>query len=238
MHFLELGLILGCYFVYFFTRGAVFSDLDSKGFENAEQVASAEMSLGIFWEAGWQSWALANAEGLVAFLNWAYIVTYWPIILTLGFVLYVTARPRYYYYRTVVLVNFSFALLIFLLFPVSPPFDLTGYFIDTIQEFGPTYYGSPAMAAFYNTTAAMPSLHVSWTIILGVVFVRTFRGWYKALGVVYPILTLAAITITGNHFLLDAVAGAFLAVVAFGVVWLWDRRTRWTPGPQPNGTTK
>ena len=76
------------------------------------------------------------------------------------------------------------------------------------------------MAAFYNISAAMPSLHFSWTVILGVLFWKTLSGWRRALGLLYPVLTFFAIVLTGNHFILDAIAGGVLAALAFGVAWL------------------
>ncbi len=223
-HFLELALIVGAYAVYLLTRGLVFSDLDAKGLENAGRVISFEESLGFFWEPGWQSWTLDNARAIATFLNWVYIVTYWPVIMALGLVLYATNRARYHYYRTVVLITLVFALLVFMLFPVASPFNVTAHFVNTIQELGPSIYGGPEMAAFYNSNAAMPSLHFSWTVILGIVIVRTFGGWIKLLGVVYPVLTFFAITVTANHFIVDAMAGGLLSAAAFAIMELGVRR--------------
>ena len=120
-------------------------------------------------------------------------------------------------------INLVFALVIFMLFPVTSPFNITEYFVNTIQELGPSFYGSPEMASFYNARAAMPSLHFSWTIILGVLFFRTFKGWFKITGVLYPVVTFLAITITGNHFILDAIAGGILAIVSFVLMELGFR---------------
>ena len=223
--FLELVLIIGAYLVYVLTRGLVYSDTDQTALENAQRVVAAERSLGFLWEPGWQAWALDNALVLVRFLNWAYIITYWPIVLTLVLVVFVIDRPLYYYYRTVIMINLAFALAVFMVFPVSSPFDIPAIFVvDTIQDYGPAYYGSPEMAIYYNTNAAMPSLHFSWTVILGVLFVRWLKGWLKLLGLAYPVMTLFAITITGNHFILDAIAGGILAGMAFAVMELGVRR--------------
>ena len=223
-HILEVCLILGAYVVYLLTRGLVFSDLDGKGLENAGRVISAEKSLGVFWEPGWQSWVLDHAEPLALFLNWAYIFTYWPIILAVGLGLYFWKRQRYYYYRSVVVINLIFALAIFMFFPVTSPFNMGADFVNTIQALGPSFYGSPDMAAVYNTNAAMPSLHFSWTVILGVQFVRLLKGWFKLFGILYPVATFFAIIVTANHFILDAVAGGVLAAAAFGVMELGFRR--------------
>ena len=223
-HLLELVLVVGSYLVYMGSRGLVFTDLDGKGLENAARVVSAEKWIGVFWEPGWQSWVLDHIDLLALFFNWIYIITYWPIIALIGLTLYISNRPKYYYYRTVVVINLILALLIFMLFPVTSPYNLTDHFANTIQTLGPSFYGSSDMASYYNTNAAMPSLHFSWTVILGVVFVRTLKGWLKPLGLLYPAMTLFAITITGNHFILDAIAGGLLAVAAFAVMELGFRR--------------
>ena len=227
-HLLELALMLGAYLVYLGSRGLVFPDLEAKGLENAQRIVSAEMWLGVFWEPAWQTWVLERAEWLVLFFNGVYIFTYWPIIGLVGLTLYLFSRPKYYYYRTVVVINLALALMIFAVFPVTSPFNVTEHFqhpaSNTIQALGPAFYGSSDMAHLYNAHAAMPSLHFSWTVILGVLFVRTLRGWFKALGLLYPALTFFAITLTGNHFIFDAVAGGVLAVAAFAVMELGIRR--------------
>lgn len=223
-HVLELALVVGAYLVYMGSRGLAFSDPDAIGLENAGRVVSAEEWVGIFWEPGWQSWVLDHIDGLALFFNWVYIITYWPIIAVVGLTLYISNRSRYYYYRSVVVINLVLALLIFMVFPVTSPFNLTDHLVNTIQTLGPSFYGSSDMASYYNINAAMPSLHFSWAIILGVVFVRTLKGWFKPLGFLYPAMTFFAITITGNHFILDAIAGGLLAGVAFAVMELAFRR--------------
>ncbi len=184
--------------------------------------------MGIFWEPGWQAWVLDHIPYSAVVLNWAYIITYWPVVLGIGLVIYVNHRQRYYYYRTAIVITLAAILLMFAFSPVAPPFTSTGHFVDTIQTYGPTWYGSPEMSIFYNTNAAMPSLNFSWTLVLGVLFFRHLKGWHKLWGPVYPVLTLFAIVITGNHFFLDAIAGGLLAVAAFFVVELAFRRRRGT----------
>ena len=223
-HIAELSLLIGSYLVYLLTRGVVFPEVDQTALQNAHRVISLERSLEVFWEPGWQAWALFKAQALVTAFNWTYIITYWPIVLGVGLGLYVKSRSWYYYYRTVVVVSLVIALVVFTVFPVAPPFQVTAYFVDTIHVYGPSYYGSPEMAVYYNTNAAMPSLHFCWTVIFGVLFLRTLRGWLKIFGALYPALTFFAITITGNHFILDAVAGGLLAVLAFGIMELGIRR--------------
>ena len=225
-HILELGVILGAYLVYLLIRGLGVADIESLGTSNAEKIVSLEKNMGIFWEPGWQKWALENAHPLVLVLNWVYIFTYWPIIFLSGLLFYCRERLIYYQYRNVILVGFVIAIVMFTVFPLSPPFSEAGGLVNTIQELGPTFYGGPSMARFYNVYAAMPSLHFTWTAVLGVLLVRRTSGLWKSLGVAYPAVTFFAITITGNHFIVDAIAGGLLAGLSLGLVEWWTRRRR------------
>ena len=223
----EITLFIGAYLVYLLTKGLVHADTRAVGVVNGEKIVSLQRDLGFLWEPGWQSWALENVKALVVTMNWVYIITYWPVILLAALVLFVKSREKYNFYRTVVFINLAGALLTFMFFPVASPFAIPSIeLLDTIQEFGPRSYGSEDMASYYNISAAMPSLHFSWTVILGVLFWRSFRGWRRVLGLLYPVLTFFAIVLTGNHFILDAVAGGALAGLSFGVVWLLRAKVR------------
>ena len=83
------------------------------------------------------------------------------------------------------------------------------------------------MVVFYNTDAAMPSLHFCWSVIMGVMFWGRLKGAWKALGIAYPVLTFLSIIVTGNHFVLDAIAGGVLGAISFGLVALWNKKPRW-----------
>ena len=215
----EVGLYVGAYLVYVFSRGLSYDNVREVAIFNADRVAELQRQLWFLWEPGWQAWAIDHVKPIVVFLNWTYILTYWPVILALAAYLFFRKRREYYYFRTVVLIDLIAALIIFSLFPMASPFAIPGAgLVDTIQAFGPTLYGSEVMSNFYNTNAAMPSLHFSWTVILGVYWLRSLPGGFKAAGLLYPALTFFAITITGNHFILDAVVGGALAGLSFGAV--------------------
>ena len=215
----EISLYIGAYLVYLVTNGLVHDDTRAVGLVNGGKIVSLQKNLGFLWEPGWQSWAVENVKALVLMMNWVYIITYWPVIILAAAILFNKSRRDYNFYRTVVFVDLAGALLTFMVFPVASPFAVPGIdLLDTIQEFGPSFYGGKDMASFYNISAAMPSLHFSWTVILGVLFWDTLSGWRRTLGLLYPVLTFFAIVLTGNHFILDAMAGGALAALAFGVV--------------------
>ena len=228
-HLREIGLVVGAYFAYMYSRTLVFSDFQGTALANAHRVIDLEKNLGFFWEPVWQSWTIESARSLVIFFNWAYIVTFFPIVLTASIVLYCTNRDRYKYYRNVVLLSFLIALVGFMLFPLAPPRMVAEHFVDTINIFGPSGYASRELTNYYNAYAAMPSLHFSWTVMFGIIFLRTNNKFLKVFGVIYPTMTLFAITITGNHFIMDAIGGGLLIMASFLAMELGFRRRFFVP---------
>jgi len=99
---IEVSLYVDAYIVYLITRGLVHSDARAVGLVNGERVASLQRDLGFLWEPGWQSWALENVKALVVTLNWVYIITYWPVILTAALVLYLKDRRGYLFFMPVI----------------------------------------------------------------------------------------------------------------------------------------
>ncbi|NEE59162.1 hypothetical protein G3M55_83330, partial [Streptomyces sp. SID8455] len=46
------------------------------------------------------------------------------------------------------------------------------------------------------------------------------RMWMKALGLLHPLFTIAAIVATANHWVLDAAGGALVVSLGFGLTYL------------------
>ena len=76
------------------------------------------------------------------------------------------------------------------------------------------------MENFYNSYAALPSLHFGWAVMFGVFFLRLPNIWGKVCGVIYPALMLCSIIMTGNHYIVDAVGGVLVILVSFFVIEL------------------
>ena len=226
-HAFEIFIVVGGYLAYMYTKTLVFSDFQTTAFNNAWRVIKFESDLGIFWEPVMQAWAVERAQALVVFFNWAYIITFWPIIMVPALVLYCTNRSRYRYYRNMVLVSFAIAVAAFMVFPLAPPRMMALYFIDTIQVFGPSEYASREMVDYFNAFAAMPSLHFAWTVMLGILLLRTSSNWLKLFGIIYPVMTLFAIT--ANHYLTDAFGGGMVIFFSFLIVELGFKRRFFTP---------
>jgi PAP2 superfamily len=124
----------------------------------------------------------------------------------------------------------ALALVAFWLVPMAPPRLLTGGpFEDTLVQFH-TWggWGSGPVDAVANQYAALPSLHMAWSLWCAVVMVRCARSVLaRRIVWLYPAGTLFVILATGNHWLLDAVAGSLVLGVGFALssAALPDRRT-------------
>ena len=120
--------------------------------------------------------------------------------------------------NTLVLVN-VLAFIVFWRFPVAPPRMLPG-FTDVVASsgaFGSWHTG--ALASHANQLAAMPSLHIAWALWCTLAVWRlTTSAPLRALAVLYPLLTTLAVLATGNHYLLDVIAGALTLVLAAACV--------------------
>jgi hypothetical protein len=83
-------------------------------------------------------------------------------------------------------------------------------------------YDTQSTRAFVNPYAAMPSLHFGWDLLLGIglcwwAWGTRFKWIVVPIGVALPISQVFAITITGNHFFLDAMAGAVISLCGFPI---------------------
>ena len=77
---------------------------------------------------------------------------------------------------------------------------------------------------FVNPFAAVPSLHVGWSLLLAIVAFHATRAWIPRLGAVAVLgLQTVSVLATANHFLFDAVIGVLIALAALGVA-LWLQR--------------
>ena len=128
-------------------------------------------------------------------------------------------RPAHYARTRAVLLTMTLmALVCYWLYPLAPPRLMTGGgYIDTGRVF--ILWGvtpSDDLVALSNQYAAMPSMHFGWALWSGVAVVMLAeRRVVRVLGALYPVLTLAVVVVTGNHFVLDAAAAlVFLALAS------------------------
>jgi hypothetical protein len=214
----NLLLVVGAYVVYTLLRYSLLQDSSSRAFGNADGVIRLERMLGIYREAEIQQWALEYAEGVVRFFNWFYTLGFFPVILPVAVLVFLAWPRTFSYYRDIFLISMVLTWIISGLFPLAPPRFLPEQgFVDAIALLGPDLYSSRESMSFYNAYSAMPSMHVGWPVLYGVMWFQTGRRWLQVLALVYPAMLFAAVTVAGNHFFLDGLVGVLVIVASF---WL------------------
>ncbi|MEO8540830.1 MAG: phosphatase PAP2 family protein [bacterium] len=214
----EIGLATAAYLSYFLVRGFTQSGFQQAA-DNANLVIRFEKWTNLYHETVVQG-AMKHHDSLLNLANWVYIWGHWPVIIVVGTWLLWSSPREYRTLRNTFLISGGIGLLIFATFPVAPPRLLDVGLIDTITERSHSYRVLQP-PAFVNQYAAMPSLHFGWDLIIGIVLVRNARSPYvRALGFLLPVAMGWAVIATGNHFVIDTVAGAALALFGLMVATL------------------
>ena len=220
----ELGLVAFAYVAYSTLR-LVVEGSRATAIEHAQTVLRIERALGLDWEGSAQESVLAH-HAAISFWNFVYGWVYWPTVAITLVMLWRIDRGRYVLLRNTLLISAAAGLVIFGLYPVSPPRFLDGY-VDTLAVEGDRFIAERSM--FVNQYAAIPSFHVGWPAVAGVIIAwgsRRVAVWAAALT---PALLLApAVVFTGNHFVLDIVAGLAVAFASLAVASTISTGHAWT----------
>ncbi|HXG76387.1 MAG TPA: phosphatase PAP2 family protein [Gaiellaceae bacterium] len=210
----EVALGLGVYGLYLLVaRRVLRRDGRARARRNAERLVALEERLGLHHEPVLQRLVLRRPR-LVHGLNLGYAV--FNVSLTVGWLalLYRRRDPGYHRLRRRCVAAHVAAQPVFWLYPTEPPRVLEG-FVDTLSEVSGLDLEHPFLVRFYNPIAALPSLHVTFAVVTaGAIAERTRSRTGKALAWAYPPLVSAVVVATGNHYVLDAVAGAALGAAA------------------------
>jgi hypothetical protein len=224
---------------------------------HALDIIQIEHALRLYIEPALQRWYLdLPANGWIGFWNVFYGTAHFIVTAFALIWLYRRDKTRYPVWRNTLAFTTLFALIGFASFSLMPPrlldetFDRFGPppvlndeaaehgdMVDTLATY-PTFWSfdSDTMKDISNQYAAMPSLHIGWSVWAALVMLPMVRRrWVRVLVVLYPFATLFCIMVTANHYWIDAVGGlvtlAAGAAAGTALVRYWDRRL---PAPSPN----
>jgi hypothetical protein len=199
-------------------------------------IVSVERSLGLFHERAVQAAVLGSGGGTATdVFNLYYGGTHF-LVPAIVLVWLLFRHPAHYgRARTALAVTTGLGFVCFWLFPVAPPRLLPARFgiVDTLTAGGSGHFESALISAAGDKYASMPSLHVGWAVWCALALYPLLRHRaLRALAVAYPLMTTLVVIATGNHFVLDAIAGALLACVT------WVGTTRVTAWLTVRGATR
>lgn len=221
----EVTLFAAGLLVYQVSRALVIGDAPA-AFENALSILNFERSTGLSVETSIQEFALTHLSVTKA-LNLFYVYGHYTIT-PIFFIWLYRKRQRWYpFVRNAFFTANAIALTMFMIFPVAPPRYLSSQgFIDTLRSISDIDLHTGTLAGLFNPYAAVPSMHFGYALLIGIVAFFLFENRaLRVVSLIYPALVFLAITGTGNHYVLDALAGGVVIATAFLLVrgWEWAR---------------
>src|SRR5205823_1573001 len=103
--------------------------------------------------------------------------------------------------------------------PVAPPRMFPEFgFSDTVRGGSPVY-GSIEGRHLINEFAAVPSFHFGWILLVALALFQSTRILVlRVSAMLLPLLMLLSILFTANHYLIDALAGGTIVLLALAAV--------------------
>ena len=228
----QVAVVLAAVFGYLGARLLIEPNWEA-AFANARKIAELEQVFHLGWEDDLQRFFLTSVPGAVKAMNAFYFLGHFVLTGVFFVWLYRRDRGGFRAFRDGFVAATVFSALIHWQFPAAPPRLLGDLgFVDTLYTMSGIDIGSQHTSALSNPVAAVPSLHAGYALGVGAGLLRYGRShWTRIGGVAYPVAVVLTILVTGNHFVLDAVAGLLVLVAGFLTASLVRR-----PHRRPAGT--
>lgn len=189
--------------------------------DNARALQSVERQLHLNIELATNRWLTGHAT-LITPAVVVYRLYYAGLLGVLVWIFLKHADIYRHVRRTFVAMT-GLALLAYWALPMSPPRFAQAGIVDTVAE--NDLLGDRA-AHQANSFSAMPSLHVGWSAW------AAYATWFALrrahprgalLAWVFPVVMVADVFATGNHYVLDVVGSALLLGASIAVAHVWSR---------------
>lgn len=158
-------------------------------------------------------------QGMALYYDFAHGIVTFGVLASL----YVFRAQVYRPARNALMLINGVALAVFVLLPVAPPRLLSGGgFVDVVADshtFGSWEAANSSLSQHVDRFASVPSLHVAWAVwVLRCVLASSSSRVLRLLAGGHVVLTASLVVVTGNHYIVDVLAGAALAEVAWWTV--------------------
>jgi hypothetical protein len=210
----QFALFAGAYYLYRIVRGAV-DGRATASYEHARDIIDLERTLHTFVEPSVQAWA-SGKSWLIDTASWMYVNSHFTITVASLIFIYLFRNESFYFVRNMFCVAMLIALVGYLAFPTAPPRFMPEWgFSDSVAQLtGVTDSGSSANA-LYNPFAAIPSMHVAFSLMIGFSMIGMIRRrWAQVLWACYPLVVTFVVVATANHWWFDAFLGALTAAAS------------------------
>ena len=227
----RIGALVVMLQAYSWFRKTYFQRPEAVAYDHALDLMRVQRALRLDVELAMQGWVL-DRPWLVEFFN-AYYRQFKPVLYLCAALALLLAPAAFARVGRAFVLATLIALPWYALYPLAPPRFMAPYgypFVDTLAVSSPAPPSSAGLAGA-NQFAAMPSMHIGWTAV-GVLWLAAALPW-RRVGAILAALHLAlmcvTVVVTGNHYVLDIVAGFAVAGAALGLARLLPAWWPWPP---------
>jgi hypothetical protein len=180
---------------------------------NGEHVISFEKSIHSFFEPNLQAFFLGH-RWVIDFANFMYMNSHFVVTTAFLVWLYLFRNQHFYFVRNMFMVAMGLAVVGYALLPTAPP-RMFDDFTDTITQFAQVNHDSGLVKLFINPYAAIPSMHVAFSSMIGVTGALLARHTVtRIFWCAYPVVVFWVVIVTANHFWVDGAIGLLVAALA------------------------
>ena len=179
------------------------------------------------------------------YLTWFIYLTHFFATLVVAAILWRWAHERFVRFATMVCVLSLAGFATYVLFPAVPPWLAArhGSIGSANRTIGVVWHHVPIAhfgslfekgQTYANNVAAMPSLHAGYSLLIVLYLWRLVPRWWRPLLALYPPAMAFSLVYTGEHYVVDCLAGWAYAVATFVAVNLvFEYRARRVTALEP-----
>lgn len=221
----RLGPFVGLLLVYESFRGLVPS-LNHRVDYTILPAIDHVLGFGRLPTARLQEWLWLGNIRWFDFILYGFYMLHFVLPVSLALWIWRTRDNWYWRYITSFLVLSFSGFICFLLFPASPPWlasdkgiiePITRISSSVWAAFGIHDFPSLYNRISPNPVAAMPSLHAAYATLFSMFVYKLYGKKWALLSAIYPLCIYFGTIYQGEHYAIDEIAGAALAVFAYWV---------------------
>jgi membrane-associated phospholipid phosphatase len=177
------------------------------------------------------------------YATWFVYLTHFFATLVVASVLWTWAHDRFARFATMVCALALIGFATYVLYPASPPWlaarhgnlgESNRMIAIVWKEVPLAHFGSLFEKGqhYANNVAAMPSLHAGYALLITLYLWRLVPRWARLPLALYPFAMAFALVYSGEHYVVDCIAGWFYAAVSFAAVnavFNWRAREQLAP---------
>jgi hypothetical protein len=215
----ELAIVASLYAIWRIARKLPLATAEG-AIDRARQIDDLQRSLGFPSELSLQRFVL-DYDWLARATNTFYATVHVPATIAFLVWLFVRHRDHYPHWRNGIAIVTGFCLVIRFVRVAPPRFLPDLGYIDLASKYGMSVYG-PVGTGVSDQFAAMPSIHVAWAAVVSFGIIAASPSRWRWVFALQVILTMLAVSATGNHWWLDGI----VAIALLGVALVIDTSVR------------